>query len=66
MTDRMMLFRLKQKEKGLVQLRLWISKEDEEFFKYLAKQSRPQKEVVQKERFGRPASQAQIDFAKEI
>jgi hypothetical protein len=35
-------------------------------FKYLAKQSRPQKEVVQKERFGRPASQDQIDLAKEI
>ena len=66
MTDRMMFFRLRQKEKGLVQLRLWVNKEDEEFFKYLAKQSRPQKEVVQKERFGRPASPAQIDFAKEI
>lgn len=66
MTDRMMFFRFRQKEKGLIQLRLWVNKEDEEFFKYLAKQSRPQKEVAQKERFGRPASQAQIDLAKEI
>ncbi len=66
MTDRMMFFRLRQKEKGLVQLRLWVNKEDEEFFKYLAKQSRPQREVVEKKRFGRPASQAQTDFAKEI
>ena len=64
----MMLFRLRQKEKGLVQLRLWVNKEDEEFFKYLAKQSRPQKKVkrLEKERFGLPASQAQIDLAKEI
>lgn len=66
MTDRMMFFRLRQKEKGLVQLRLWVNEDDEEFFKYLAKQSRPQKAVLQKERFGRPSSQAQINLAKEI
>ncbi len=66
MSDRMTIFRLRQEQKGLVQIRLWVNKEEEEFFKYLAKQSRPQKEIIERKRFGRPASQAQIDFAKGI
>lgn len=48
MTNRMMLFRAKQEQKGLVQIRLWVNKDDENFFKYLAKQSRPQKEIIEK------------------
>jgi hypothetical protein len=43
MTDRMMFFRQRQEQKGLVEIRIWVSKEDEDFFKYLAKQSRPHK-----------------------
>lgn len=66
MTDRMKLFREKQEKKGLVQLRLWVNKDDEEFFKYLAKESRPQRKIVEKKRFGRAASQSQINKAKEI
>lgn len=66
MTERMEAFRLRQKEKGLVQLRLWVNQEDEEFFKYLAKQSRPERHLAEKKRYGRAATQRQIDLAKEI
>ena len=40
------IFPPETKRKGLVQMRLWVNKEDEEFFKYLAKQSRPQRELL--------------------
>ena len=66
MTNRMMLFRSKQEQKGLVQIRLWVNKDDENFFKYLAKQSRPQTEIIEKKRFGHAATQHQINKAKAI
>jgi hypothetical protein len=66
MTERMENFRLRQEKKGLIQVRLWVKKEDEEFFKYLSKHSRPKRELIEKKRFGRSASQRQIDHAKEI
>lgn len=66
MTERMILFRSKQEQKGLVQIRLWVNKDDEKFFKYLAKESRPQKEILEKKRFGHTASQSQIKEAKAI
>ncbi len=67
MTERMKNFRLRQEQKGLVQVRLWIDKNDTDFFKYLSKESRPErKKKTEKQRFGRPASQKQIDLAVEI
>ena len=67
MTDRMKEYRKRQVEKGLVQLRLWVTREDEEFFKFMSKMVNPsrQNEVEQK-RFGRQATIRQINFAEEI
>lgn len=68
MTERMENFRLRQDQKGLVQVRLWIDKNDIDFFKYLSKESRPERvrKKDEKQRFGRPASQRQINKAIEI
>lgn len=53
-------------EKGLVQVRVWVEKQDEEFVKFIAKFCREEREKKPKERFGRPASQHQIRLAKAI
>ena len=55
-----------KKSKGLVQLRIWIEKQDEEFVKFIAKFCRGEREKKQKERFGRRASHHQIARAKAI
>src|SRR5579862_114365 len=66
MTERMQTYRKRMKEKGLVQLRIWIEKQDEEFVKFIAKFCRGEREKKQKERFGRRASHHQIARAKAI
>lgn len=66
MTIRMEDFRLRQKAKGLVQIRLWVNEEDADFFKYLSKYSRPERELMQKERYGRAATPQHIEKAKEV
>lgn len=66
MTTRMEDFRLRQKTKRLVQIRLWVNEEDVDFFKYLSKHSRPEREMMQKERYGRPATAQHIEKAKEV
>ena len=43
MTERMKEYRKRQVEKGLIQLRLWVAKEDEEFFKFMSKMVNPNK-----------------------
>ena len=67
MTERMKEYRKRQVDKGLVQLRLWVTQEDESFFKFMSKILNPNKqELFEKERFGRQSTQKQIDFAEEI
>ena len=67
MTERMQIYRDRQSKKGLVQIRLWIEKDEEEFFKFLAKMNRPSRKLNQpKERYGRQATQQQIDRAEDI
>jgi len=67
MTDRMKEYRKRQVDKGLVQLRLWVTKEEEPFFKFMSKMLNPNKqELVEQERFGRQATNKQIKFAEEI
>lgn len=67
MTDRMKEYRKRQVDKGLVQLRLWVTKEDETFFKFMSKILNPNKqEIFEKKRFGRQATEKQIHFAEEI
>jgi hypothetical protein len=59
--------RSRQSEKGLVQLRLWVAKEDEEFFKCMSKMVSPnKKELVEQELFSRKATQQQIKHAEMI
>ena len=53
-------------KKGLVQVRIWVEEQDEEFIKYIAKFCREVREKKQKKRYGRRASQQQIDFAKAL
>ena len=58
MTERMQNYRDRQSKKGLVQIRLWVEKDEEEFFKFLAKMNRPSQKLNQpKERYGRQATQ---------
>ena len=67
MTERMKEYRKRQVEKGLVQVRLWVTKEDEEFFKFMSKMVNPNKQnEVEQKRFGRQATERQINFAEEI
>jgi hypothetical protein len=66
MTERMQEYRKRMEEKGLVQVRLWIEKEDEGFVKYLAKFCREVREKKERKRFGRRATDRQIKFAKAI
>ena len=51
-------------EKGLIQVRVWVEKQDEEFVKFIAEFCRKEREKKGKERFGRPANERQIEIAK--
>jgi hypothetical protein len=64
MTERMQEYRKRMEEKGLVQVRIWVEKQDAEFVKYIAKFCREVREKKEKKRYGRLASKQQIDFAK--
>ena len=66
MTERMQEYRKRMKEKGLVQVRIWVEEQDEEFVKYIAKFCREVREKKEKKRHGRMASNQQIDFAKAL
>ena len=66
MTERMQNYRKRMEEKGLVQVRIWVEKEDEGYFKSLAKFCRGERGKKVKKRFGRPASDRQIEFAKTV
>jgi hypothetical protein len=67
MTERMQEYRKRMDEKGLVQVRVWVDKKDEEFVKYIAKFCREEREKEKvKERYGRPANHHQIRIAKAI
>ena len=66
MTERMQDYRERMDEKGLIQLRIWVKKEDAEFIKHIAKFSREWREKKGKKRYGRRASQQQIEFAKPL
>lgn len=67
MTERMQSYRKRMEEKGLVQVRIWVEKQDEKFVKFIAKFCRGElKQPKEKERFGRRASNSQIMFAKQI
>jgi len=70
MTERMQIYRKRMQEKGFIQLRIWVEKQDEEFIrfiKFVAKFCRDRdKQPTEKRRFGRRASDSQIGFAKQI
>ena len=66
MTERMQAYRERMEEKGLVQVRIWVEKQDVEFFKYIAKSCREIREKKEKKRYGRRASKKQIEFAKSL
>jgi hypothetical protein len=66
MTERMQEYRKRMEEKGLVQVRIWVEKQDEEFVKSLAIFCREEREKKEKKRFGRRASDRQIQFAKDV
>jgi hypothetical protein len=67
MTERMQAYRDRMREKGLVQVRVWVDKQDEEFVKFMAKFCREEgKKKPPKKRFGRPASEYQIRLSQEI
>jgi hypothetical protein len=68
MTERMQAYRMRMEKRGLVQVRVWIEKQDEEFVKFIAKFCRDEREKTGKEkkRFGRPANHHQIRIAKAI
>jgi len=66
MTERMQEYRKRMKEKGLVQVRIWVEEQDENFVKYIAKFFREVREKKEKKRYGRRASKQKIDFAKAL
>lgn len=66
MTERMQEYRRRMEEKGLVQVRMWVEKQDVEFVKYIAKFCREVREKKEKKRYGRRASKQQIDFAEAL
>jgi hypothetical protein len=66
MTERMQDYRKRMEEKGLVQVRMWVEKQDAEFVKYIAKFCREVREKKERKRYGRRASKQQIDFAKAL
>ena len=66
MTERMQDYRRRMEQNGLVQVRVWVEKQDEEFIKFVAKFCRDEREKKEKPRFGRPAHPHQIQIAKAI
>lgn len=66
MSERMQAYRNRMANKGLVQVRIWVDRQDEEFIKFLAKFCRDGRKKKPKKRFGRPASEHQITQAQEI
>ena len=48
MTERMQEYRHRMEEKGFVQVRVWVEKQDEEFVKFIAKFCREEREKNQK------------------
>ena len=66
MTERMQAYRERMEETGLVQVRIWVEKQDEDFVKYIAKFCREVREKKGKKRYGRRASKQQIEFAKAL
>lgn len=66
MTERMQNYRLKKEIQGMVQVRIWVPKEHEAFIKDIAKQCRPDKPLKIQERYGRRATQRQIELAKAL
>ena len=63
MTERMQNYRLKKEAEGMVQVRVWVPKDHEEFIKYIAKQCHPDKPLKSKERYGRRATNKHIQLA---
>ena len=66
MTERMQAYRKRMEEKGFIQVRVWVEKQDEEFVKFVAKFCRDSLRKIEKKRFGRRASDRQIDFARGV
>ena len=66
MTEKMQNYRQRMKDKGLVQVRVWVEKQDEEFVKHIAKFCREVRERKGKKRHGRRASEQQIEFARAL
>jgi len=66
MTERMQAYRERMEEKGLVQVRIWVEKQDTEFVKYIAKFCREVQKKKKKKRYGRRASDQQIEFARAV
>jgi len=66
MAERMQAYRKRMEEKGLVQVRIWVDKQDEEFVKFLAKFCRGERKKKEKQRYGRPATNHQIRIAKAV
>ena len=64
MTERMRDYRQRMEDKGLVQVRVWVEEQDEEFVKFIGKFCRGMREGKPKKRYGRRASDRQIKFAK--
>ena len=60
MSERMQDYRDRMEAKGLVQVRVWVDKQDEGFVKLIAKFCRDGRKKKAKVRFGRPASDYQI------
>jgi hypothetical protein len=61
MTEKMQNYRQRMKEKGLVQVRVRVEKQDEGFVKHIAKFCREAREKSGKKWHGCRASQQQID-----
>lgn len=67
MTERMKSYRKRMEEKDLVQVRVWVDKQDEEFVKFIGKFCREERGKEQtKKRYGRPANHHHIRIAKSI
>src|SRR5476649_43704 len=66
MTERMQSYRQRMEDKVLVQVRLWVEKQDEEFVKFLAKFCRDERVKKEKKRYGRRASDHQIRLAQAV
>ena len=66
MSERMQDYRDRMEAKGLVQVRVWVDKQDEGFVKFIARFCRDGRKKKAKVRFGRPASDYQIRSAQAI